>query len=176
MILSLHDPEWFTWFSLLRDVICSALGVPHASLHHVGSTSVPGLIAKPIIDMDLEIPDYNAFPGISAGLQKLGYVDAGDKGIPDRISFDRPDAMVPYCSPRRGWIHHHLYVCPAFSKELQRHLAFRNILMKDPKARDEYARLKRALESEARGDRQTYVDMKEERARPFIDGLLSNLA
>jgi GrpB-like predicted nucleotidyltransferase (UPF0157 family) len=173
MILALHDPEWAVWFSRLREVICSRLGLPRSALHHVGSTSVPGLAAKPIIDMDLEIPGYEVFDEISGKLQTLGYADRGDLGIPDRISFSRRDPTVPYCTPRRGWIDHHLYVCPSHSRELKRHLAFREVLLRNPKAREEYAALKRGLEAEAMGERKIYVALKEERARLFIDGLLN---
>ncbi len=172
MILHQHDPEWASWFRQLRDVICARLGIPAASIHHVGSTSVPGLIAKPVIDMDLEIPDYDAFPAVAAGLAELGYENRGEMGIKDRISFGRKGPTVPYCTPRRGWIDHHLYVCPSFSLELKRHLAFRDALWKNPAARAEYAELKKGLEIEAKGDRQTYVDLKEIRARSLIEGIL----
>ena len=159
----------------MRDVICGKLGIGPETVHHVGSTSVPGLVAKPIIDMDIEIPDYGALPGIAAGLEELGYVNQGEKGIADRIAFRQRDAMVPYCTPRRGWINHHLYVCPSYSRELRRHLAFRDALMRNPAARARYAELKRALEREAGGDRAAYVALKEERARPFIEGLIDGL-
>jgi GrpB-like predicted nucleotidyltransferase (UPF0157 family) len=175
VILHQHDPEWAAWFTQLRQVICAKLGIPAGSIHHVGSTAVPGLIAKPIIDMDIEIPDYEEFPAVSAGLQELGYEDKGDLEIKDRIAFGRRDPMVPYCTPKRGWIDHHLYVCPSFSLELKRHLAFRDALFRNPKARAEYAALKRSLEREARGERSAYVALKEERARKFIEGLSHGL-
>jgi GrpB-like predicted nucleotidyltransferase (UPF0157 family) len=172
VILSLYDPEWPVWFAQLRRLIAGRLGIPESTIHHVGSTAVPGLIAKPVIDMDIEIPSYDGFPAVSAGLRDLGYEDRGDLGIKDRIAFDRRDSMVPYCAPRRGWIDHHLYVCPSESRELKRHLAFRNILMKNPKAREAYSELKKALEIEAKGERAAYVALKEERARAFIENLI----
>jgi GrpB-like predicted nucleotidyltransferase (UPF0157 family) len=172
LILSLYDPEWPAWFSQLRQTICVRLGIAESSIHHVGSTAVPGLVAKPIIDMDIEIPSYDEYPEVVSGLRDLGYEDRGNLGIEDRMAFGRRDVMVPYCTPRRGWIDHHLYVCPSGSRELKRHLAFRDILMRDPKARGAYTALKKGIEIEAKGDREIYVALKEERARAFIEGLI----
>lgn len=172
MILVPYDPQWKDWFEALRKVLSQALGISEARIHHVGSTSIPGLISKPILDIDLEIPDYGEFPKVSSSLSTLGYTDNGDQGIKDRIAFKRKDDTVPFCAPTREWINHHLYVCPSDSQELLRHIRFRDGLLRDPVARMEYARIKKEIEAESDGDRKKYALIKETRARAFVEGVL----
>jgi len=130
------------------------------------------LAAKPIIDMDLVIPDYTAFPQIFEDLSRLGYINNGDQGIKDRIAFKAADEEVPYCMPRRQWYAHHLYVCPAFSEELHRHLLFRDQLRKDAHDREEYFKIKKEIELQAGGDWKVYAAIKEEKARSFVDEII----
>ncbi len=150
-----------------------ALGSSVIRIHHVGSTSIPGLTAKPIIDLDLEIPDYSHLPSVETKLARLGYSNAGDQGIPDRLAFTREGDRVPYSDPPRKWIEHHLYVCPSFGVELHRHLQFRGFLLAHPEAREEYVRIKRQIEAESNDDRKRYATIKEERARAFVEGILA---
>ncbi len=159
-------------FAALHDRIVPALGGGCIAVHHVGSTAIPGITAKPIIDMIVEIRDYSSFDAVSEALAGLGYICEGDLGIKDRIAFKCKDPTVPYGVPEREWIYHHLYVCPSFGEELKRNIAFRDYLIRHEDARDEYARIKRQIESEASGDRKTYVKMKQERARPFVERIL----
>jgi GrpB-like predicted nucleotidyltransferase (UPF0157 family) len=65
-----------------------------------------------------------------------------------------------------------LYVCPSFSEELQRHLIFRDNLIKNEKYRKEYARIKKEIESETKDERKSYSEIKETRARDFVEGVI----
>ncbi len=118
MILYPYDSEWKKWFLDLKHVLENGITIKDFKIHHVGSTSITGMIAKPIIDIDIEIPDYSFLETIDSDLHRIGYLNNGDQGIKDRIAFKRIDDVVPYCSPKRKWINHHLYVCPSFSEEL----------------------------------------------------------
>jgi GrpB-like predicted nucleotidyltransferase (UPF0157 family) len=173
LVLVDYCPDWPGWFDRLRARIAAALEGKIVALHHIGSTSIPGLAAKPIIDMDIVIEDYDRLPGVEAGLGGLGYRNGGDQGITDRLAFKRNDAYAPHGEPPVEWIEHHLYVCPMWSRELSRHLSFRDYLRQDQAARDEYARIKREIEIEVAGDGKKYAEVKEIKARAFVEGVLA---
>lgn len=133
VVLVAYDDQWPIQFEALAHVFKTACGSSVNAIHHVGSTSVPGLLAKPILDIDLEI-DPEAFATVKAHLERLGYSHEGDLGIVGREAFKNPQSPFPK---------HHLYVCVTGSAELKRHVAFRDALRKDPVLRDTYALIKR---------------------------------
>lgn len=134
VIVTRYDAEWPLEFCKIRDYLLTALQGCVLAIEHVGSTSVPGLAAKPVIDVDVVINDYDVFEEAKARLKGLGYTHRGDLGITDRHAFDY-DRL-----PRL--MRHHLYVCPQHSHELRRHLAFRDYLRAHPADRDWYAGVK----------------------------------
>jgi len=87
MILALYNPEWAIEFAALQDVYTSSLGKLVLRVEHVGSTAVPNLRAKPILDIDVVMPSYEVFPDIVAHLRRLGYTHNGDQGIRKREAF-----------------------------------------------------------------------------------------
>ena len=145
-----HDPAWPRVFQALRNRLTAALRRLAIEIHHVGSTAVPGLAAKPIIDIDVVIAAASDLPRVAKRLAVLDYVDKGEQGVAGRRAF-RPPADVPA---------HHLYVCTWDSPELARHLAFRNHLRADPAACAAYAQLKRALAERFGSDREGYTAAK----------------
>lgn len=145
-----YDPVWPETFATLRRPIAQVLGELAAGIEHVGSTAVPGLAAKPIVDMDVVIRHEDDFPQVAARLAALGYVYLGDLGIAERHAFRAtPD------TPR-----HHLYVCAAGSAPLRAHLALRDALRADPALADAYGKLKYDLAKRFRLDVDAYVDGK----------------
>lgn len=129
-----YDEIWKIEFEKIKEELLDALKGHIIAIEHVGSTSVEGLAAKPIIDIDIIIKDYNSFEIIKAKLAGIGYSHEGDLGIKDRQTFkytDKPHLMK-----------HHLYVCPEYSEELKRHIAFRNYLRANKEDRDWYAEVK----------------------------------
>ena len=128
-----YDPQWPQVFHDLSRVIGGALGERALSIEHVGSTAVPGLAAKPIIDIDVVIASDDQLPAVIQALALLGYVHQGDLGIPQREAFNRQGDDVPRGGLGGTWPEHHLYVCPQDSRELRRHLAFRDFLRAHPK-------------------------------------------
>lgn len=136
-----YDPAWVERFEALRAEYGSALaaaGVPVVAIEHVGSTAVPGLAAKPVIDCDIvvEEPDVEA---ASAVLVSLGFSPLGDLGIPQRWAFDEPARLAGT----------NTYVIVAGSLSLRNHLAVRDALRADPQLRDEYGEVKKRVGADA---------------------------
>ena len=174
-LLVAHDPAWAGEFAALAAVYRSALGDLVLRVEHVGSTAVPGLIAKPILDIDLVIADTTAFAAITAALGALGYSHCGDQGIAGREVFKRADEHAPFAQPPRRWLAHHLYVCCADSRELRRHLAFRDALRRSPLLCDRYAAIKAELARQSGGDRKRYALLKETACRELVESAISGL-
>jgi GrpB-like predicted nucleotidyltransferase (UPF0157 family) len=147
-----YDPNWPVLFQSLRKRIANALGDLAAAIEHVGSTAVPGLAAKPIIDIDVLLASGTMLPPAIERLASLGYVHRGNLGIPEREAF-----YAPASDPR-----HHLYVCPSCSAEFLRHMAFRDYLRAHPEEAKIYAGLKIALAERFREDRAAYNNAKGE--------------
>ena len=152
-----YDPSWPQVFEALRSPIWSAVSDIAISVEHVGSTSVPGLAAKPVIDMDVVVAEGEVAAGI-ARLSALGYGHRGDLGIPGREAF----GSLPH-SPR-----HHLYLCPASSPALANHLAIRDYLRANPFAARAYGNLKKRLAREHPNNIDAYVEAKTD----FLVGIL----
>jgi GrpB-like predicted nucleotidyltransferase (UPF0157 family) len=144
-----YDLTWPERFAALAARVETALGDIMLRAEHVGSTAVPGLAAKPIIDLDVVIAQAS-FPEATRRLGRLGYVHEGDLGITGREAFRWP----PDCE------RHHLYVVAEESAELGRHLAFRDALRADPVLRDKYAALKRSLAAQHPHDIKAYTEGK----------------
>ena len=111
--------------------------MPIVSIEHVGSTSVPGLAAKPILDIDIIVKRDDVTAAIDA-LGRAGYAHRGDLGVTDREAFDAPDA-----DPAR-----HVYVCVEGTLHLRNHLAVRQVLRENAELRDRYAATKLELASD----------------------------
>lgn len=153
-----YDPRWPALFESLRAEIARALCDLAPWIEHVGSTAVPGLAAKPIIDIDVLLRSASDFSVCLERLAALGYEHRGDLGIPEREAFATP--------PDRPA--HHLYVCPPESREFRRHLALRDYLRTHPSDASSYGELKRSLAIRYRDERSAYGDGK----REFIESLL----
>lgn len=141
-----YDPLWPETFAGLRNQVAGVLGPLAQRIEHVGSTAIPGLPAKPIIDIDVVIADPAGLPEVITRLATLGYQHQGDLGITGREAFTSPAATPA----------HHLYVCTADSPELARHLAFRDYLRAHPGPTRAYAQLKRSLAEQFHTDRDAY--------------------
>jgi GrpB-like predicted nucleotidyltransferase (UPF0157 family) len=154
-----YDPSWPTTFRRLRDRLAATLGPLAVAIEHVGSTAVPGLAAKPIIDLDVVIADRTDLSAVIRRLRPLGYHHEGDLGVPGREAFTTPAGAPP----------HHLYVCAVGTPALDRHLAFRDALRADAAAADAYGDLKRTLAARLRQDRGAYTEAKS----AFIEQVLA---
>lgn len=158
VIIEDYDPHWPEQFELLRSRIGTALGPLASAIEHVGSTSVPGLAAKPVIDIDVLLHSADDFPEAIRRLGRLGYQHQGDLGVPGREAFRRPPDDIA----------HHLYVLGPESREYNRHIAFRNHLLANPHDARSCERLKRALAQEYRNSREAYSQAKTQ----FVEAIL----
>ena len=129
-----YDPAWKDAFSAIRAEIAPALYDIAIAIEHVGSTSVEGMWAKPCIDLDVVIPSRAHLNEAIVRLSAIGYVHEGDLGIPDREAFGYEG--------KSHLMNHHLYVCPADSRELKRHMAFRDYLRAHPGDAARYSKVK----------------------------------
>lgn len=143
---------WPAAFEAEASRLAQALGEAGGTLHHIGSTSVPGLAAKPIIDLLLEVPDLDALDRRSERLAAQGWEAKGEFGLPGRRYFRKTDAQ--------GHRTHHLHAFKAGSAEARRHLAFRDYLIAHPAVASAYGALKRALAVAHPQDMEAYMDGK----------------
>ncbi|MCY4056377.1 MAG: GrpB family protein [Gammaproteobacteria bacterium] len=119
-------------------------------VHHIGSTSVPGMPAKDIVDVDVECPQ-GSMSRVIERLAAAGYEHRGDRGVPTREAFHlRDGSSAAHLRP------HHLYACESDSPELRRHLAFRDYLAAHPRRARWLARQKRCADA-ASPTREAYI-------------------
>jgi GrpB-like predicted nucleotidyltransferase (UPF0157 family) len=136
VVVEEYNPQWALQFQKVKQDLEATLdGIPYISIEHVGSTSVPGLVAKPIIDVDIIVTQQQLAHIRHSLTERGGYVDLGDMGIPERYAFRRQDAK-----PTRN-----LYVCIVGSQGLLNHLAVRDLCRRDPQVRATYAAKKLEL-------------------------------
>jgi GrpB-like predicted nucleotidyltransferase (UPF0157 family) len=170
MLIQAYNPQWAADFQAIQKLLAAALVDLPISIEHIGSTAVPGLAAKPIIDIDIVMQEHTALDTIKNRLATIGYRHHGNQGIPGREVFKRDPTTA--AQEVLDSIAHHLYVCPANSEELQRHLRFRDYLLTHEDARIQYEQLKYAIAEEANQDRKQYAALKEVKAAPFINNIL----
>jgi GrpB-like predicted nucleotidyltransferase (UPF0157 family) len=113
-------------------VAMATAGVPVVAIEHVGSTSVPGLEAKPVIDCDIVVAEQDVAAG-SRVLTELGFRPLGELGIPLRWAFKEPERLART----------NTYMVVAGSLSLRNHLAVRDTLRADPDLRQQYAAVKK---------------------------------
>lgn len=152
-----YDPAWPKIFESLWARTAAALGPLALAIEHVGSTSVPGMCAKPIVDLDVLVRPEDV-PAAIAAMQSLGYRHEGNLGIEGREAF-RWTAEFP---------EHHLYVCPEGSAAFERHVLVRNYLRTRPEKAREYTELKKRLARQFHDNRTKYQEAKS----AYVDSLL----
>lgn len=146
-----YDPRWPDEFTRVARELYAAVGPAVVGVHHVGSTAVPGLCAKPVLDVLVSVPDLNASLKLVPTLEELGYEFRPDEEIPDRHYFRR----------RRGPIRtHHLSLAEPTSRYYAVTLGFRDALRSDPKIAAAYCGLKRDLAKRFPRDRTAYINGK----------------
>lgn len=147
-----YDSAWKSAFEAIKKEIEGAAGDLILGVEHVGSTSVEGMSAKPCIDLDVIIRDASVLEAVIARLAAIGYIHEGDLGIPGREAFkytDKPHLQT-----------HHLYVCPRDSRELHRHITFREFLKSHPEAVRQYSRVKETAAQLYPDDIDRYIAYK----------------
>ena len=166
MLIQEYNPNWANYFEKIKEVINSSIFNYILDIQHVGSTAVPNLAAKPIIDIDIIYGKESDFDYIKTTLEKLGYYHNGNQGIEGREVFKRNGKIVDEILDK---ITHHLYVCKSNCLELQRHILFRDYLRKDKLTCKFYEKLKYKIAEETQNNKANYAALKQLKANPFID-------
>jgi GrpB-like predicted nucleotidyltransferase (UPF0157 family) len=148
-----HDPRWRDAFEAEAKHIIAALGPNVAAVHHVGSTAIPGIHAKPVIDMLVEVDDIVELDARSSAMESIGYQVMGEFGIPGRRYFRKDD--------RHGTRTHQVHAFQAGSAQVERHLAFRDYMIAHPADAQAYGELKRKLAEEYPHAMDGYIDGKD---------------
>ena len=145
-----YDSTWPSQFERLRDRVLRALGGVAVTIEHVGSTSVPGLAAKPIIDIDVIVASAADVAVVIERLSALSYAHRGNLGIEGREAFESPSGLPT----------HHLYVCVQGNIAVRNHLLIRDYLRGNADAVTAYGLLKRQLAEQFSTDMTRYISGK----------------
>jgi GrpB-like predicted nucleotidyltransferase (UPF0157 family) len=171
MVIVEYNDEWPIWFDKIKKELCKNLS-SIISIEHIGSTSIKGMCAKPIIDIDIVINNENDFSKTKEELELIGYYHNGNQGIIGREAFNRNKKNHEILDT----IQHHLYVCVNDNDELKRHILFRNYLNKNENIMMEYYKVKKEIIKKYGNDnREKYVSVKEEEYKWFFEKVI-NLA
>ncbi|NMM50797.1 GrpB family protein [Marinigracilibium pacificum] len=163
IIIEPYNKVWKEQFESLRDYLLSHIQNDILEIVHVGSTSVPGLSAKPVIDLDIIIENDNKkLDKVILKLESLGYQHRGDLGISGREAFKRANSRIPITDSDIEWFPHHLYVCKEGCVALRNHLALKKHLLENPDKVVEYSNLKHKLADKFPDNMDAYIDGKTE--------------
>lgn len=149
-----YDPQWPALFEQTATTLRDSLGAVALRIDHIGSTAVPGLAAKPILDIQLSVADFAPLTAYRLPLEGLGYV----------FRADNPERTKRYFREAPGQRRTHLHVRQAGSWSEQLSLLFRDYLRAHPETAQDYAALKYHLAENFGDDREGYSTAKE----PFI--------
>lgn len=159
------DASWAGLFEEERRALQPIVG-GDARIHHIGSTSVAGLAAKPIIDILIEVREVESLDSLDAQFRALGYEPRGEYGIPGRRYFIKG-------APERT---HHIHAFRTDSHDVRRHLAFRDHLRSHDGDRDAYAAVKRQAAAACDNDIPRYVALKNDVVKQLEAKALAALA
>jgi GrpB-like predicted nucleotidyltransferase (UPF0157 family) len=147
-----YEPAWPGMFEAEARQLKAELGKIVTAIHHIGSTAIPGMAAKPIIDILMEVSDIDLLDGYDLLMQGLGYIPKGEYGIAGRRFFIKGSEVVHS---------HHLHVFQQGDKNIIRHLAFRDYLKMYPTVAREYSQLKFSLAQQFPEDIDGYIAGKD---------------
>ncbi len=148
-----HNPRWRNAFEAEAKHIGAALGENVAAIHHIGSTAIPGIYAKPVIDLLVEVGNITEVDERSSVVEAFGYEAMGEFGIPGRRYFRKDN--------QEGIRTYQIHVFEVGSAQLDRHLAFRDYMIAHPEEARKYSELKRKLAKEHSLNMNGYIDGKD---------------
>jgi GrpB-like predicted nucleotidyltransferase (UPF0157 family) len=158
-----HNPKWEQKFKEEANKIKKIFEEIFIDIYHIGSTAIPAIKAKPIIDIMVEVKDINKVNRYNKQMEKLGYVALGEYGIPKRRFFQKGGNKRT----------HHVHIFEKGSPQINRHIDFRDYLILHPNIAEEYSRLKEKLSKKYRYDIDKYQEGKESFMKK-IDKLAGN--
>lgn len=146
-----HNPEWSQLADEEAKQILEQLSIPVIGIYHIGSTSIPGIKAKPILDFVMEVADLDEVIQSAEALEELGYISKGEYGIPGRQFFTKDT---------NGERSHHLHVFQKGHPDIERHTVFRDFLRANPEAAHEYEIIKEKLAKRFPRESGSYTEAK----------------
>ncbi len=153
-----HNPEWKNIFEAEKLRLQNSISQYVLDIQHIGSTAIPGIVAKPIVDIGVAVENFERATVCVAPLEAIGYEYKGENGIPRRHYFD-------YGMPRIF----HLHMFEQTSPEWQSHVLFRDYLVRHPEIAGQYEALKKDLAGKYRNEREKYTSEK----GPFIQQVIT---
>lgn len=148
-----HQPQWREAFAIEKEQLCPVFGGNLVAIHHMGSTAIPGIYAKPIIDLLVAVREILTVDRTNVAMVALGYEVMGEFGIPGRRYFRKDNSV--------GIRTHHVHTFAADNPQVERHLAFRDYLIAHPQAAQQYSSLKCQLAQQFPQDIERYAQGKE---------------
>lgn len=168
ILLEQHNPVWAVEFARVRDdLLVTFKDIPICSIEHVGSTSIPGLVAKPVLDIDIIISP-TSLDAARATLVSAGYVDIGEYGVPGRWAFRQP-GFILNAKDGSGSIRddtgekemrRNVYVILDGCVSLRNHLDLKMMLLEHDELREEYGKVKREIVTGGVGSTLEYCQKK----------------
>lgn len=148
-----HNSQWQTAFETESRFIAAVLAENIVVIHHIGSTAIPKIYAKPIIDLLIEVKNLDLVTEKTSAMEKLGYEAMGEFGLIGRRYFrkENPPGIRTY----------HVHIYQVGSSEIKRHLAFRDYLTFHPQDAERYSKLKQTLAKKYPQDIESYMDGKD---------------
>jgi len=147
-----YNPQWPHRYKSEAELLAGTLSQELIIVHHIGSTAIPGMSAKPIIDILAEVRSIEHIDSFNPAMLKLGYMPKGEYGIPGRRFFIKGTEDERSC---------HLHVFQTSNPEIARHLRFRDYMIAHPAKAAEYASLKEYLASRFPNDIDGYMQGKD---------------
>lgn len=147
-----HNPNWRQEFERESQHIAIAVGNNVIKIHHIGSTAIPGIYAKPIIDMLVEVENIEQVDTRNLQMKELGYEAMGEFGIAERRYFRKNINEIRT---------HHVHAFQKDSLDIQRHLYFRDYMIAHPQYAQQYSELKQNLAKKFPSDIESYMDGKD---------------
>lgn len=160
-----YDPNWSKEFKAEKQRLLATFGDKILAIEHIGSTSIPGLAAKPIIDMIVAVKSFDDLPEFADRLQQLGYEYMPERMFSDRKFFPR--------GSREKRTHHLNLVLQDDPEQWTKPIAFRDYLRIHEAERNEYAKLKTTLAKQYADDRAVYTKLKDDFLQSIFDKALS---
>lgn len=147
-----HNPYWQEEFERESKLVATAFGNNFTAIHHIGSTSISNIHAKPIIDMLVEVIDIEEVDKCNPGMIELGYEAMGEFGISGRRYFRKEINHIRT---------HHVHTFQVDSSDVARHLDFRDYMIAHPEDAKQYSELKQELAKQFPHDIESYMDGKD---------------
>ena len=145
-----YNPQWKATFETEKHLLANILGENAVKIDHIGSTAVPGLAAKPVIDILIEVTSLEALDAKSRAMEILGYQVKGENGIAGRRYFQKGEAVRS----------HHIHAFVQHDEHLFRHRAFVTYLIENPAIAQHYSQIKKSAAQQCDNDIIQYMALK----------------